>query len=176
MFIPIVIIPVLVFAIIFAVKSSNKNREQQYAILIENIKDEIELYVEQTKSLNITIGLNNSDFLFNHCDLYVIKNAIIILGFTKNSFFKQLSTPIILTHELNKFSSRFPFARVKKPNKVNFENDVLKINFGEKGITKTEVILKLTSLNKNEINKIKEIAQKNNWNTNLKTILQERIS
>lgn len=172
MFIPIVIIPVLVFAIIFAVKSSNKNKEQQYATLIESTKEEIELYIEQTKSFNITIGLNNSDFLFNRCDLYVIKNAIIILGFTKDSFFKQLSSPIILTYELNEFSNRFPFARVKKPNKVNFENEVLKINFGEKGITKTEVILKLTSLNKNEINKIKEITQKNNWNTNL----QERIS
>lgn len=175
MFIPIVIIPVLVFAIIFAVKSSNKNREQQYTILIESIKEEIELYIEQTKSLNITIGLNNSDFLFNRCDLYVIKNAIIILGFTKDSFFKQLSTPIILTHELNKFSSRFPFVLAKKPNKINFENNIVKINFEEKGITKTEAILKLTSLKENEINKIKEIVHKNNWNTNLNLRLHEEI-
>jgi hypothetical protein len=39
----------------------------------------------------------------------------------------------------------------------------VKINFGEKEITKTEVELKLISLNESEKNKIKQIAEKNCW-------------
>lgn len=111
----------------------------------------------------MTIGLNNRDFLFNRCDLYLTKNAMIILGFSKDSFLKQLSLPIILTTELNEFSNRFPFAYVKKANKISFENNIVKINFGEKGITKTEVILKLNSLNEKEKNKIEQLAEKNCW-------------
>jgi len=41
---------------------------------------------------------------------------------------------------------------------------MVKINFGEKGITKTDVVLKLKTLNENEIKKINELAEKNNWN------------
>jgi hypothetical protein len=52
-----------VFIIIFIiVKSSNKSRENQYQDLIENIKQKTEIYVEQTKSSTLTIGLNNRDF------------------------------------------------------------------------------------------------------------------
>ncbi|MCA6423279.1 MAG: hypothetical protein IM568_10730 [Flavobacterium sp.] len=68
----------------------------------------------------MTFGLKNRDFLFNHCDLYLTKNAIVILGFTKDSFFKQLSLPIILTAEVNEFSNMFPFAYIKKTNKISF--------------------------------------------------------
>ena len=163
MLVPIVTFSVFFILIFFIIKSSNKNRETQYESLIESLKTETELYVEQTKSATVTMGLNNRDFLFNHCDLYLTKNAIIILGFTKNSLFKQLSLPIILTAELSEFSNRFPFAYVKKTNKISFENNIVKINFGEKGITKTEVVLKFNSLNENEKNKMKQIAQKNSW-------------
>ena len=160
MLVPIVAFSVFFILIIFIIKSSNKNRENQYETLIESLKTETELYVEQTKSVTMTIGLNNRDFLFNRCDLYLTKNAIVILGFTKDSFLKQLSLPIILTAELSEFSNRFPFAYVKKTNKISFENNIVKIIFGEKGITKTEVVLKLNSLNENEKNKIKQIAEK----------------
>lgn len=160
---PFIGFSVFIIIIFIIIKSSNKNRENQYNDLIENVKTEIELYVEQTKSSTITIGLNNRDFLFNRCDLYLTKNAIIILGFSKGSFLKQLSLPIILTSEINEFSKRFPFAYVKKVNKLNFENNIVEFNFGEKGITKTEIVLKLNSLKEKEITKIKQIAQKNSW-------------
>ena len=111
----------------------------------------------------MAIGINTGDFLFNRCDLYLTKNAIVILGFTKDSFLKQLSLPIILTSELNEFSNRFPFAHVKKVNKMEVENNIVKFNFGDKGITKTEVVLKLNSLKEIEITKIKQIAEENNW-------------
>ena len=163
MLVPIIAFSVFFILIFFIIKSSNKNRENQYETLIKSLKTETELYVEQTKSATMTMGLNNRDFLFNRCDLYLTKNAIIILGYTKDSFFKQLSLPIILTAELSEFSNRFPFAYVKKTNKISFENNIVKINFGEKGITKTEVVLKLNSLNENEKNKIKQIAEKNCW-------------
>jgi hypothetical protein len=149
--------------VIFIIKTTNKNREKQYLILIEGIKAETKLYVEQSKTSSITIGKKNRDFLFNQCDLYLTTDALIILGFNKDSFFKQLSLPIILTQQQNKFSNRFPFAFVKTINNINFENNIVKINFGEKGITSTEVVLKLKSLNEKEIEKIKEIATKNNW-------------
>jgi len=113
MFIPIIIISTILFLFIYGTKSLNKTREHQYEFLIENIENEIDLYCEQIKTFNFTIGLRNTNFLFNHCDLYVTKNAIIILGFKKDSFFKQLSFPIILTHDLSGFSNRFPFAYVK---------------------------------------------------------------
>ena len=112
---------------------------------------------------SITIGLKNRDYLFNRCDLYLVKDALIILGFTKNSLIKQLSLPIILTSEQSKFSNRFPFAYVKPINRINFEENIVKINFGEKGITKTEVVLKLKSLKLEEIIKIRELALKNSW-------------
>lgn len=160
---PIIGFSVFFIIIFFITKSANKNRENQYKNLIENLKTETELYVEQTKSSTMTIGLNNRNFLFNRCDLYLTKNAILILGFTKDSFLKQLSLPIILTSEINEFSHRFPFAYVKKINKLNFENNIVKFNFGEKGITKTEVVLKLNTLKEIEITKIKQIAEKNSW-------------
>ena len=117
------IVPIIAFSafftlMFFIIKSANKNREKQYETLIESLKPETELYIEQTKSSTMTSGLKNRDFLFNRCDLYLTKNAIVILGFTKDSFLKQLSLPIILTKELNEFSNRFPFAYVKKINKL----------------------------------------------------------
>jgi hypothetical protein len=160
---PFIGFSVFIIIIFIIIKLSNKNRENQYQNLIENIKAEIELHIEQTKSSTMTIGLNNRDFLFNRCDLYLTKNAIIILGFSKGSFLKQLSLPIILTSEIDEFSRRFPFAYVKKVNKLNFENNTVKFNFGEKGITKTEVEIKLKSLKEIEISKIKVIAEKNSW-------------
>ena len=160
---PIIAFSTFFTLIFFIIKSANKKREKQYEILIESFKKETEIYVEQTKSATMTFGLKNRDFLFNHCDLYLTKNAIVILGFTKDSFFKPLSLPIILTAEVNEFSNRFPFAYVKKTNKISFENNIVKINFGEKEITKTEVELKLISLNESEKNKIKQIAEKNCW-------------
>lgn len=166
MFIPIIMISSLLFLLIFGTKSLNKTREQQYEFLIENIKGEVDFYCEQVRTFNFTIGLRNTNFLFNHCDLYVTKNAIIILGFKKDSFFKQLSFPIILTRDIDYFLNKFPFAYVKKPDKINFNNGMVKINFGEKGITKTDVVLKLKTLDENERNKIKELAINNNWNIN----------
>ena len=160
---PFIGFSVFIIIIFIIVKSSNKSRENKYQDLIENIKTETEIYVEQTKSSTMTIGLNNRDFLFNRCDLYITKNAVIILGFTKDSFFKQLSLPIILTSDINEFSKRFTFAYVKNVNKLNFEKNIVKFNFGEKGITKTEVVLKLNSLKEIEIAKIKQIAEKNSW-------------
>ena len=160
---PIIGFSAFILIVYIIIWSANKSRKEQYEKLIENLKAETELFVEQTKSSTMTIGLNNRDFLFNRCDLYLTKNAIIILGFTKDSFFKQLSLPIILTTELYEFSNRFPFAYVKKANKISFENNIVKINFGEKGITKTEVILKLNSLNEREKDKIEQMAKKNCW-------------
>lgn len=163
MVIPIIIIPFILLVLYFGTKSSNKNKEKQYQNIIESLKAETELYVEQTRSSAMTMGLNNQNFLFNRCDLYLTKNALIVLGFTKDSFFKQLSPPIILTAELNEFSNRFPYTYVKKVNKISFENNIVTIKFGDKGITKTEVVLKLNALNENEKNKIEQIANKNCW-------------
>ncbi len=160
---PIIGFSVFILIIFIVIRLANKSRKEQYEKLIESLKSETELFVEQIKSSTMTIGLNNSNFLFNRCDLYLTKNAMVILGFTKNSFFKQLSLPIILTAELNEFSNRFPFAYVKKVNKISFENNIVNINFGEKGITKTEVVLKLHSLNEIEKNKIEQLVQKNCW-------------
>lgn len=160
---PIVGFAAFIFVVFIVIRSANKSRKEQYEKLIEGLKTETEFFIEQTKSSTMTIGLNNREFLFNRCDLYLTKNAIIILGFTKDSIFKQLSLPIILTGELNEFSDRFPFAYVKKANKISFEDNIVKINFREKGITKTEVILKLYSLNDNEKNKIEQLAEKNCW-------------
>ncbi|WP_298115153.1 hypothetical protein [Flavobacterium sp.] len=163
MLIPIIFFSTFFILILFFINSINKNRENQYKFLIESLKTETELYIEQTKIATMTMGRNNRDFLFNRCDLYLTKNAMIILGFTKNSFLKQLSLPIILTTELSELSNRFPFAYVKKVNKISFENNIVKINFGEKGITKTEVTLKFNSLSEIEKTKIKELVEKNCW-------------
>lgn len=160
---PIIGFSAFILIIYIIILSANKSRKEKYKKLIESLKSETELFIEQTRCSTITIGLNNRDLLFNRCDLYLTKNAMIILGFTKESFFKQLSLPIILTTELNEFSNRFPFAYVKQANKISFENDIVKINFGEKGISKTEVILKLNSLNDKEKNKIKQLAENNCW-------------
>lgn len=160
---PIIGFSVFFIIIFFVIKSANKNRENLYEYLIENLKTETELYVEQTKSSTMAIGMNTGDFIFNRCDLYLTKNAIVILGFTKDIFFKQFALPIILTSELNEFTNRFPFAHVKKVSKIEVENNIVKFNFGNKGITKTEVVLKLKSLKEIEIAKIKQIAEENNW-------------
>lgn len=83
---PIIGFSAFILIVYIIIRSANKSREEQYEKLIESLKAETELFVEQTKSSTITSGLNNQDFLFNCCDLYLTKNAMIILGFTKDSF------------------------------------------------------------------------------------------
>ncbi|WP_284653551.1 hypothetical protein [Flavobacterium terrisoli] len=152
------------FLIIYIViRIANKSRKEQYIQLIDEIENQILLKIEQTKSSITTFGLNNRDFLFNNCDLYLTQNAIVILGYTKGSFFKQLSKPIILTSDVLEYSAKFPFAYIMRFNKINFENNIMGVYFGEKGLTKTEVVIKLKSLKENEIDKFKEQALKNCW-------------
>jgi hypothetical protein len=55
---PFIGFSVFIIILFIIVKSSNKSRENQYQDLIENIKTETEIYVEQTKSSTLTIGLN----------------------------------------------------------------------------------------------------------------------
>ena len=85
------------------------------------------------------------------------------MGFTKDSFFKQLSLPIILTKEIEKYSQKFPFYYVKKVNLISFENNIVKIDFGEKDILKTEVKVELKQLSEIEFREIKLFAEKNSW-------------
>ena len=152
------------FFVIFLLKrSSNKNREKLYRKLLENIKPETKFYIEQTKSSTLTWGIKNRNFLFNRCDIYLTESAIIILGFNKHSYFKELSLPIILTKEIGKYANEFSYCYLKKVNKITFENNIVEIYFGKKGILQTEVTIKLVELNESELKVIKLIAEKNSW-------------
>jgi hypothetical protein len=142
---------------------STKKREREYKDIIEKLKGEIEMYIEQTESFTLVSGINNRNFQFNRCDLYITEQAIIVLGFTKDSFIKDLSAPIILTSQIASFSRRFPYAYVKKINTIDFRNNCIQINFGEKGFAETEVDLDLNSLSDIEKNKIKQLTEQNNW-------------
>jgi hypothetical protein len=84
---PIIGFSLFFFFVVFMIKTTNKNREKQYEKLIEGIKEETELYIEQTKTSTMTIGLENKDYLFNRCDLYMVKDALIILGFDPSQLF-----------------------------------------------------------------------------------------
>ncbi|MFY7743064.1 MAG: hypothetical protein ACOVQR_10475 [Flavobacterium sp.] len=163
MFEPLIGFSLFFLVMFLIIKFGNRQREKQYEELIENIKPETKLYIYQTKSSTMTWGLKNTNFLFNRCDIYLTETAIIILGFTKDSFFKQLSIPIILTKEIEKYSQKFPLYYVKKVNVISFENNIVKIDFGEKDIFKTEVKLKLPHLSEIDFRKIKLFAEKNNW-------------
>lgn len=160
---PIIGFSLFFFVIFLLRRSSNKNREKLYQKLIKKIKPETKLYIEQTRSSTLTWGLKNSNFLFNRCDIYLTETAIIILGYTKDSFFKELSLPIILTNEIDIYANEFPYCYLKKVNKITFENNIVKIYFGEKGILQTEVTIKLAHLNESELKAIKLIAEKNSW-------------
>ena len=144
----------------FVIRSANKSRSKQYEILTQSIKSETILFIEQAKSFTMTAGLKNRDFLFNRCDIYLIQDAIIILGFTKNSLLKQLSLPIIITHNAE-YVSRFNFAYVRKPNNINFDNEQVKITFGEKGTLGTDVVIKLLGLTETQIAAMRSFVQKN---------------
>lgn len=84
---PIIGFSAFILIVYIIIRSANKSRKEQNKKLIESLKAETELFVEQTKISMMTIGLNNRDFLFNRCDLYLTKNAMIILGVTKDRFF-----------------------------------------------------------------------------------------
>ena len=160
--------PIIGFSIFFAVISlviytGNKSRQKQYDDIKTKLEGRTNLFIEQTKCSTMTWGLKNNNYLFNKCDIYLIDNSLIILGHTKNSIIKQLSTPIILTDKIADYQSDFPYAYVKKVNSFDYENNLVKIKFGEKGITKTEVTIKLTKLTGEEKESIIELAKKNCW-------------
>ena len=69
---PIIGFSLFFLFVVFMIKTANKNRKKQYEKLIEGIKEETELYIEQTKTSTITIGLKNRVYLFNRCDLYLV--------------------------------------------------------------------------------------------------------
>ena len=163
MFEPLIGFSLFFLAMFLIIKFGNKQRKKQYEELIENIKPETKLYIEQAKSSTMTWGSKNRNFIFNRCDIYLTETAIVILGFTKDSFFKQLSLPIILTKEIEKYSQKFPFYYVKKVNLISFENNIVKIDFGEKDILKTEVKVELKQLSEIEFREIKLFAEKNSW-------------
>lgn len=97
--------PIIGFSIFFAVisliiYSGNKSRQKQYDDIKTKLGGRTDLFIEQTKCSTMTWGLKNNNYLFNKCDIYLTDNSIIILGHTKNSIIKQLSTPIILTDKI----------------------------------------------------------------------------
>ncbi|NUY79381.1 hypothetical protein HUK80_00620 [Flavobacterium sp. MAH-1] len=144
-------------------KLPNKTRAAQYKTLIDKIKPQTKRYIEQTKSSTSTWGLNNPEFLFNRCDIYLTQTAIVILGFTKDSFFKQLSLPIILTKDISAYAAEYPYCHVTQVNKMDFGNNVVTIDFGEKGILQTEVKIRLAHLDETAIGMMKLIVEKKNW-------------
>jgi hypothetical protein len=160
---PLIAFSIFLLIVFFARKSTNNDREKHYEVLIESIKSETKLYIEQTKSSTLTWGLQNGNFLFNRCDIYLTETAIIILGYTKDSFFKLLSSPIILTKEIDKYKKKFPYFYVNKVNTISFTNNIVKIDFGGKGIMQTEVRIKLAQLSELEFKEIKLLAEKNSW-------------
>jgi hypothetical protein len=160
--------PIIGFSIFITIMSLiiynvNRNRQKQYDDIKDKLDGRTNLFIEQTKSSTITWGLNNNNYLFNKCDIYLTNDSLIILGYTKNSILKQLSIPIILTNQIADYSSDFPYAYVKKINSFGYENNLIKIKFGEIGIFKTEVTIKLTKLTEEEKASMIELSKKNSW-------------
>lgn len=153
----------LFLLLFFAIRSGNRSRARQYEILTDAIASETTTVIHQARSSTVTSGLKNRNYLFRKCDLYATPDALIVLGYDKNSFIKQLSLPIILTKAAAHYQARFPFALVHRPQEISFEDQLVRIRFGESGILKTEVYLKLKQLLPAQVAALEKIASENNW-------------
>lgn len=143
--------------------SSNKSRQKQYSALIEIIENHIKLYIEQAKCSTVTFGMKNSNYLFRRCDIYITENAIILFAYSAKSFFKELSSPIILTNDNTENASYLPPVYKEKVNSIRFENNNVKINFGEKNLTKTEVTILFQEFSEEQMQAVKMFSEKNCW-------------
>lgn len=160
---PIIGFSIFILIITFIFYLGNKNRSKEYEDLKEKMSRNTKLFISQTRCSTMTIGLKNNNFLFNKCDIYLTENALAILGYSKSSFIKQLSKPIILTDAIEYYSLKFPYAYVKPMKSIEFNKNIGKLKFGEKKITKTEVVITLKSLGEREVKTIKDVALKNRW-------------
>ena len=165
--------PIIGFTIFFIVVSliiyiGNKTTKIEYNNILEKIKDEIVFKKEQSECLNMTIGLKNRNYLFRHCDIYITDHSTILFGYSKNRLIKQLSKPIILTNKKLQIVEKFPNAIIKEINRLNKGKNDLVIEFGEKGITKTHVTIRLKNLNEFEQNKLHTLINKTAANNGYK--------
>ncbi|MBJ2176515.1 hypothetical protein JBL43_19865 [Aureibaculum sp. A20] len=159
------LIGLTILSIIFYILNfiTNKKREKNHEDLIEKLNGKFKLFINQTESSTITWGLKNSNFFFNKCDIYLMENALIIFGNAKGGLFKHLSKPIILTNEIEYYRRKFPNTYTRKIYSINLEKNVIKIEFGKKGIATTKVKLKLKNLKDIERNQIIDLVEKNCW-------------
>ena len=155
----------LFFLVVFLIQYfGNKSRQEDYDIIIEKIEPRTSLFMEQAKCSTMTIGLNNKNFLFNRADFYLTNDAVIILAYTKGSFFNQLSFPIIVTNNMGDYKNEFSFAKTFSPHSIKFPpNNLFKFEIGEAGILKTNVIIKIKELKENEMQAFQKIVRENNW-------------
>ncbi|MEC5164556.1 hypothetical protein RCH18_000272 [Flavobacterium sp. PL11] len=157
---PIIGFSIFLTLVVLFIRNTNNSLEKEYDIIIESLNDNLKLFIEQAKCSNTTLGINNRGYLFKNCDLYLTNDALIIFGYTKDSFFKQLSKPIILTKEITKYKNKFSFAIVKYfENIVYNPNDkYIYIKFGEVGLTETFVKFKIEICSESDKNNIKLIT------------------
>ncbi|HET8810452.1 MAG TPA: hypothetical protein VFM65_09345 [Flavobacteriaceae bacterium] len=157
---PIIGFTVFFLIVFLIITIGNKSRKKQYNKLLERINGRILFKKEQTECSTKTIGLKNNNYLFRHCDIYITEDSTIIFGYSKNRLIKQLSIPIILTQKTEQSRKNFPDAIIKEANEITIEKNNLIIEFGEKGIAKTQVFIKLKKLTEVEQNKLFALIKK----------------
>lgn len=157
---PIIGFSVFLTLVILFIRNSNNSLEKEYNIIIKSLNDNFKLHIDQAKCSNTTFGINKRDYLFKNCDLHLTNDALIIFGYTKNSFFKQLSKPIILTKNINKYKTTFSFAIVKNFENIVYNSDdkYIYVKFGEVGLTETLVKFKIEISSESDKNKMKLIT------------------
>lgn len=105
-------------------------------------------------------GAKGGGFNFNRCDLYLIPNALVILGYTNIGPFKHLSPPIILTAEKEVYPTSFVYAKVIKPKKINLNSyhGEVYIEFEVKTWMTTNVEIRLKGISNENKETLKSIA------------------
>ena len=157
---PIIGFSVFLTLVILFIRNSNNSLEKEYNLIVEGLNDNVKLFIEQARCSNSTFGINNRNYLFKNCDLHLTNDALIIFGYTKKSFFKQLSKPIILTKEISKYKTYFPFAIVANLEDIVYSSSdkYVFVKFGEVGLTKTRVKFKIEISSESDKDKMKLIT------------------
>ncbi len=155
----LMILSLIIFVLLFNYLQYKKYAKQKQ--IIESVlRPDCLLHLKEVKCDTYATGAKNSGMQFKTCELFIIQDAIILLGYYKIFNLEINNIPIILSGNVDNFKKKFENAFVIKPKKINpysYDNEVF-IEFGEGSFTETNIIVRLKNIADDDKIILKNIA------------------
>lgn len=142
--ISILIMLLAVFMMIFFKRDHHLNISKKIKFIREKYYSEILLEKTDVSCESNTFGLKNEKYIFKKCDLIIFNKTFAIIPFYKIGNKKVFTTLIFVE---NNFV--LGHGELKRLNLNSFDGDVY-IEFGESGLTSTNVAIRLKHLSPEE--------------------------